>query len=183
VAWVTPIPGLIWNLFLFFQNWSLVVVRCQVIFLFFSFLFFSFLFFSFLFFSFPFFSFFFLALHFLFSFFFLHWVFYLFTFQMLSPYLVSTPSRNFPILSPLLLLLWGCYPTHLPTSTFLPWHSPTLGHSVFTGPRVSPPIDVRQGHPLLHMQLESWIPLCVLFGWWFSPWELWGGGESGWLQS
>jgi hypothetical protein len=24
------------------------------------------------------------------------------------------------------------------------------------------------------MQLEPWSPPCVLFGWWFSPWELWG---------
>jgi hypothetical protein len=24
------------------------------------------------------------------------------------------------------------------------------------------------------MQLESWIPTWVLFGWWFSPWNLWG---------
>ena len=24
------------------------------------------------------------------------------------------------------------------------------------------------------MQLEPWVPLCVIFGWWFSPWELWG---------
>ena len=23
------------------------------------------------------------------------------------------------------------------------------------------------------MCLEPWIPPCVLFGWWFSPWELW----------
>jgi hypothetical protein len=23
------------------------------------------------------------------------------------------------------------------------------------------------------MQLEAWVPPCVLFGWWFSPWELW----------
>ena len=22
--------------------------------------------------------------------------------------------------------------------------------------------------------LEPWVPPCVLFGWWFSPWELWG---------
>jgi hypothetical protein len=28
--------------------------------------------------------------------------------------------------------------------------------------------------------MESWVPLCVLFGWWFSPWELWGRG-SGWF--
>jgi hypothetical protein len=23
------------------------------------------------------------------------------------------------------------------------------------------------------MRLEPWIPPCVLFGWWFSPWKLW----------
>jgi hypothetical protein len=27
---------------------------------------------------------------------------------------------------------------------------------------------------LLHMWLESWVPPSVLFGWWFSPWEIWG---------
>ena len=27
---------------------------------------------------------------------------------------------------------------------------------------------------LLYMQLEPWVPPCVLFGWWFSPWELRG---------
>ena len=26
---------------------------------------------------------------------------------------------------------------------------------------------------MLHMYLEPWIPPCILFGWWFSPWELW----------
>jgi len=25
------------------------------------------------------------------------------------------------------------------------------------------------------MWLEPWVPPCVLFGWWFSPWELWKG--------
>ena len=35
-------------------------------------------------------------------------------------------------------------------------------------------LSSHQGHPLLHMQLEPWVPPCVLFGWWFSPWELWG---------
>ena len=39
-------------------------------------------------------------------------------------------------------------------------------------------LSSHQGHPLLHMQLEPWVPPCVLFGWWFSPWKLWG---SGWL--
>jgi hypothetical protein len=38
----------------------------------------------------------------------------------------------------------------------------------------SPPIDNQLGYPLLHMQLEPWVPLCVFFGWWFSPWKLWG---------
>jgi hypothetical protein len=49
-----------------------------------------------------------------------------------------------------------------------------LGHQAFTGLRASLPIDVQQGHPLLHMQLEPWVPPCVLFGWWFSPWKLLG---------
>ena len=34
-------------------------------------------------------------------------------------------------------------------------------------------------HPLLHIQLEPWVPPCVLFGWCFSLRELWGW--SGWL--
>ena len=59
-------------------------------------------------------------------------------------------------------------------SVSLPWHSPTLGHWAFTGPRASSHIDDQQVHPLLHMQLEPWIPLCVLFGLCSSPWELWG---------
>ena len=75
---------------------------------------------------------------------------------------------------PLPLFLWGCSHTHPPTPDFLSWHSPTLGHQVFTGPRASPPTDVWQGHPLLHIQLEPQNPPCVLFGWWFSLWELWG---------
>jgi hypothetical protein len=45
-----------------------------------------------------------------------------------------------------------------------------LGHQAFT--RASPFIDVPQGHPLIHMQLEPWVCPCVLFGWWFSPWDL-----------
>jgi hypothetical protein len=48
-----------------------------------------------------------------------------------------------------------------------------LGHQSSTGPKDSSPIDVQQGHPLLHMQLEPWVPPCILFGWWFSPSELW----------
>ena len=76
------------------------------------------------------------------------------------PYL---PSKHTPIPSPLSLL------TNPTTPTSWLWHSPTLGHQAFTGPRASP-TDVLQGHRLLHMHLEP----CVLFGWCFSPWELWG---------
>ena len=84
----------------------------------------------------------------------------LFTFQMLSPFLVS---------------LLKTLPPHHPTySHFLVLAFPYTGALRLIGPRASLPIDVQQGHPLLHMQLEPWVPPCVLFGWWFSPWELWG---------
>jgi hypothetical protein len=36
-----------------------------------------------------------------------------------------------------------------------------------------------QCYPLLCVWLELWVPLCVLFGWWFIPWELWGRGLVG----
>jgi hypothetical protein len=54
-------------------------------------------------------------------------------------------------------------------------NSTTLGHQAFTSPSVFPLIDAREGHPLLHMQLEPWVPSCVFFGWWFSSWEICGG--------
>jgi hypothetical protein len=75
--------------------------------------------------------------------------------------------------STLSLLLWGYSPTHPPTYVSSPCHYSTLGYRAFTGPRASPPFDVQQGHPLLHMQLDPCVPPCVLFVWWFSPWELW----------
>jgi hypothetical protein len=92
--------------------------------------------------------------------------YFLFTFQMLSPFLFSPLKIPYPLLLPLL-----CNP---PTPTSWPRHSPILGHRTFTGPRASPPIDDWLGHPLLHMQLEPWVSLCIFFDWWFSPWELWG---------
>jgi hypothetical protein len=79
--------------------------------------------------------------------------------------LSSFPSKNSLSQPPLLLL------TNLPTS--LSWHSLTPGNHTFTGPRTSPPIVVQQDHPLLHMWIEPWVPPCVLFGWWFSPWGFW----------
>ena len=97
-----------------------------------------------------------------------YWIFYSFTFHMLSPFLIppNFPSHH----SPASLRLY----THLSAhSCILPSHSPTSGHQASTGPRTSSPIDARQGHPLLHIRLEPWVPLCVLLGWWFRPWELW----------
>jgi hypothetical protein len=83
-------------------------------------------------------------------------LFSLFIFQMLSPFLVFPPKTPYPFPSPLL--------TNLPTPVSWPWQSPILGHRTFTGPRASPPIDDWPGYPLLHMQLEPWVPPCVFFG-------------------
>jgi hypothetical protein len=52
------------------------------------------------------------------------------------------------------------YPPHSlllnpPTPASWLWHSPVLGHMIFTIPRTSPSIDGRLGHPLLHMQVET----------------------------
>ena len=68
----------------------------------------------------------------------------LFTFQMLSPILVS---KKLPPSSP-------CSPT-LTTTASWPWHFPVLGHRAITGPRASPPIDDQLGHSLLHMQQRT----------------------------
>jgi hypothetical protein len=119
---------------------------------------------------------------FIFLFFLFCWRFYLFTFQMLFPFL-GFPSRN-PISHPPSPCFYegSSHPPIHSCLTSLPWHSPTLEPQAFTEPMTSPPTDARKGHPLLHMQLEPWIPPCVLFGWWFSPWELGVGGRgSGWF--
>jgi hypothetical protein len=79
------------------------------------------------------------------------------------------PSRNSLSLWPASMRVFR----HPPTPASPPWHSPTLGHQAFTGPRAFLPIDVLQSHPLLHIPLEPWIPPCVHFGWWFSLPELW----------
>jgi hypothetical protein len=79
----------------------------------------------------------------------------------------STSSLKIPYSLPLPLL------TNPPTTASWSWHSSILGHRTFIGSRVSPLIDDRLGHPLLHMRLEPWVP-SVFFGCWFSPRELWG---------
>jgi hypothetical protein len=85
---------------------------------------------------------------------------------MLSPSWFTLQNPHIPFSLPLL--------TNPPIPASWSWHSPTLGHRAFTRPRTSPSNDVQQGHPLLHRRLEPWVAPCVLFGWWFSPWELWG---------
>jgi hypothetical protein len=65
------------------------------------------------------------------------------------------PSKN-PLPVPLL--------PNPPTPASWPWHFPILGHRTFIVPRASPPTDDWLGHPLLHMQLEPWVPPCVFSG-------------------
>jgi hypothetical protein len=85
---------------------------------------------------------------------------------MLSLFLVSPPKTTYP--SP-------CSPTwpQLLPGPSIPLHW-GIEHSITKdqGPLLQ--TDAWQGHPLLHMQLEPWVLSCVLFGWWFIPWELWG---------
>jgi hypothetical protein len=65
---------------------------------------------------------------------------------------------------------WSAPP---PTHT----HPPTAPASLYSKAsnlhvtRASPPIAVRQGHPLLHMYLEPWVSPGTLLGWWSRPWE------------
>ena len=89
-----------------------------------------------------------------------------FTFQMLSPFLVSSPKIPYSLSTPP-----SPQPTH---SHFLNWNFPILGHRIFTRSRASPPTDGWLGHPLPHMQLETQVLPCVFFDCCFSPRELWG---------
>ena len=85
-----------------------------------------------------------------------YWIFSLFTYQMLSSFSVSPHGNSlshlpFPCFyevvppptdshppCPGLLLHWGIEPSQ-------------------AGPKASPSMDARQGHPLLHIQLEPWV--------------------------
>jgi hypothetical protein len=104
----------------------------------------------------------------------------------LSLFIASPPSSSF-FIRYLLYLHFKCYPlswfplslpaspcTNPPTPTPWPWHSPTLGHRDFTGPRASPPSDDWLGHPLLHMQLEPWVweGFCKWMFHWHAPYYL-----------
>jgi hypothetical protein len=83
---------------------------------------------------------------------------------MLSPFLNSPLKIPYPLSLPLL--------PNPPTPASWPRHSPILWHRAFRGPGDSL-IDDWLGHPLLHVQLEPWVPPSVFFDWWFSPRELW----------
>ena len=90
---------------------------------------------------------------------------------MLSPFLTSKPGN--PLSHPLSpSFSEGVSPlTHsgLPALAF-----PYTGTLSLPRIKASPPTDALKGHTVLHMELEPRVSLCVLFGWWFSPWELWG---------
>jgi hypothetical protein len=101
----------------------------------------------------------------------LYEMFYLFTFLMLSPFLISPhPETLYSIPSPPATMKVCPHPSTHPCLHTL---ALTLGHQAFMGTRASSPIDDWQGHPLLPIWLEPWVPPCVLLGWWFRPWELW----------
>jgi hypothetical protein len=79
------------------------------------------------------------------------------------------PLHNSPTLYPLLLLLWGCSPTYpLPPHHFdIPLHwgiKPSQDQWLL--------LPLMPYHPLFHIQLEPSVPLCILCGWGFSPWEV-----------
>jgi hypothetical protein len=98
------------------------------------------------------------------------WMIHFFTGYFIYLHFKCYPLSQFPLQkSPIPSSLSLSHPPTpaSPTSNF-----PTLGRQALTGPRASPPTDNLQSHPLLHMRLEPWVPLWVLFGWWFSPLEL-----------
>jgi hypothetical protein len=113
---------------------------------------FSFSFFFFLYFIISFFFFFF-SLSFLLSIVVFYFTFYLIFIYFLDIFFIyisnvipfpSFPNKNHLSRPP---------PRHLcsPTSHSWSWYSPIQGHRAITGPRASPLIDHRLGHPLLHI--------------------------------
>ena len=54
---------------------------------------------------------------------------------------------------------------HPPTLSHQIQNPPTLCHQTSPGPRVSSPIAVSLGHPLLHIYLEPWFAIGTLLGW------------------
>jgi hypothetical protein len=76
------------------------------------------------------------------------------------------PFFHFPLHKPPIPTPSPCHSEGAPPLTQpLPTQHPSIPlHQATTGPRTSP-IDAQEGHPLLHIQLETWVPPCVLSGW------------------
>jgi hypothetical protein len=106
------------------------------------------------------------SIFFIYIFLFFYWILSLFTFQMCSPFQVSPLETPYSIVPPPASMSVTPHPI---TPVFPPWHFSALRHGTLLGARTAPPTDVQQGHPLLHMQPEPWVPPYVLFGWWSSP--------------
>lgn len=89
---------------------------------------------------------------------------YLFTFQMLSPFLVSPLDLPSPI--PLSLLLWKCSPTHPPTHSHpgIPLH-----WRIESSQDQGPFLPLMPNKAILYY-ICGWSQGCL---WWFSLWELW----------
>jgi hypothetical protein len=83
----------------------------------------------------------------------------------------ETPYPMFPLPSSMRMLPYP--PTY---SCLMTLALPSIEARSLQGPRAFPPIDVQQGNPLLHIQVEPW----VLIGGLFPGSYVWGRG-SGWL--
>jgi hypothetical protein len=111
------------------------------------------------------------------SFFFLDIVFIYISNVILFPFSLQKSHNTIP----LPLLLWPHTHSHLYAIAFS--YTGVLSLHRTEAPS---PINVSQGHPVLHMWLQPWVPPCVLFDWWFSFWDIWGGGwccSSFWVET
>jgi hypothetical protein len=90
-------------------------------------------------------------------------------------YFKCYPLSIFPSTNPLSSRLSDCLYEGAPppTNPLLPQH-PRIPFSSAIEPTQNHRAPPRKGNSLIHIQLEPWINPCVLFGWWFSPWELSG---------
>jgi hypothetical protein len=92
---------------------------------------------------------------------------------MLSSFLVSPPWTPHPKFLPFASKRVLPPPTHPPThSCLIPVAVPFSRASKLHRTKCLPSHWLSS--PLLHMCQEPWTGPCILFGWWFSPWELWG---------
>jgi hypothetical protein len=113
-------------------------------------------------------------------FYFLLDIFFIYISNIISSFLVS-PSKTSYLFPPPPL-------TNPHTPSFWPLQSLILGHRIFTGPRVSPPIDGHLGHPLLTshgLLLLTLVPLLHFVCWCLVMGQCTGGYsiKQTWLPS